>query len=253
MSTLPVSLRRVAIGLLLVDVIAVALIAGTLLSARKRADQSEEMFVALARDVTRASQMQATAERMVAIGRGYLLTVEPELLARSQAAEAKLGRALQAIAMGRDGSDDLSLEPVLLSAKRYRDVFSALLSGEVVPREPREVANALRKRLIPARDDLLGELDELIGAKLGQLEAVRTSDRDERTRTMNVVAVTGAFGILASVFLLSMLLAGVRAAVAVVPAQSCEAVPSQPEPPRGSRLAAVYQFPRKNRTPRPRS
>jgi hypothetical protein len=200
--------------------------------------------------VTRASQMQATAERMVAIGRGYLLTVEPELLARSQAAEAKLGRSLQTIAMGRDGSDDLSLEPVLLSAKRYRDIFSALLSGEVVAREPREVANALRKRLIPARDDLLGELDELIGAKLGQLEAVRVSDRDERTRTMNVVAVTGAFGILASGFLLSILLAGVRAATAS--AQFVGEAPSQTEPQRGSRLAAVYQFPRKDRTPRPR-
>ena len=72
MSTIPVSLRRAAIGLLVVDVIAVALIAGTLQSARKHADRREELFVALAKEVTRASQAQATAERMVAIGRGYL-------------------------------------------------------------------------------------------------------------------------------------------------------------------------------------
>ena len=249
MSTIPVSLRRAAIGLLVVDVIAVALIAGTLHAVHKRADRSEELLVALVKEVTRASQAQATAERMVAIGRGYLLTVEPELLARSQAAEAKLARTLQTIATSRNVNDEPPFEPVLSSARRYRDIFSALLSGEVVPREPREVAYALRKQLIPARDDLLGELDELISATLGQLEAVRTSDREERTRTMNVVVVTGAFAVLANAILLSILLGGVRAAASV----KLQEPPSRTEPPRGSRLASVYQFPGKGRPPRPPS
>jgi hypothetical protein len=249
MSTLPISLKRAAVGLLVVDVIAVALIADRLQSQHMRADGSEELFVALAKEVTRASQAQASAERMVAIGRGYLLTVEPELLARSQAADAKLARTLQAIALSRGANDDPPFEPVLSSAKRYREIFSALLSGEVVPREPREVAYALRKRLIPARDDLLSELDGLIAATLGQLEAVRTSDREERTKTLNVIIATGAFGVLASVLLLSILLAGVRAAASV----QLEALPSPTEPPRRSRLASVYQFPGKDRPPRPPS
>jgi hypothetical protein len=244
-----VSLRRAAIGVLVVDVVAIAIITGRLQSARNTADSSEEAFVGLAKDVTRASQAQATAERMVAIGRGYLLTVEPGLLVRSQAADAKLARTMQGFSSGAAAGDDRTqLEPVLSSAASYRRIFSAMLSGASPPRGPYEVAHAFRKQLIPARDDLMSELDELITGKLERLEALRSTAREQRTNAMTVVVVTGMAGVLASAVLLFVLIGGVRA---VAEASESAQPPAYQGRPDGSRLAPVYQFPRGDRNPRP--
>lgn len=243
-----VSLRRAAIGVLVVDSLAAIIIAGALYSARKAADADEGAFVALARDVTRASQAQATTERMVAIGRRYLLSVEPELLVRSQAAESKLARTMHGFTAGAATSDERArLEPVLSSAARYRRTFSALLSGEAAPRGPYEVARALRRQLIPARDGLISELDELIAGKLERLESVRASVREHRTNTLTVVSVTGTVGVLASVFLLWPLIRGTRALAYPESVRP----PSQQARAGVSRTASVYQFPQGDRNPRP--
>ena len=165
-----ISLERAAIGLLMVNVATVGVIVSCLLTARRASDHGENALVALADDVTRASQAQAAAERMIAVGRGYLLTDEPELLARAQAAEVKLTRILRSIVANTAAADErLRLDPLMAAAKRYRDTFGTLLSGDDAPLEPKEVAESMRKQLIPARDDLVAGLDELVARRLGQL------------------------------------------------------------------------------------
>jgi hypothetical protein len=248
MSATSTSLKRATIGLVIVDVIVLAVVVGALRSASKAADRGEEAFVTLAKEVARASQAQVTAERMVAIGRGYMLTVEPELLARAQAAEAKLARTMQTLDAGTIEADDRArLDPVLASAAQYRGIFSALLSGEAIPREPREVAHALRKQLIPARDDLIGELDEHIASRFERLEAIRSSARGERAQDLNVVVVAGAVGVVASLMLLWVLIAGARALAST----ESDDPASHAEPGHGARLASVYHFPRRDGPPRP--
>ena len=91
------SVERAAFGLLLVNVVTVGAVLACLVMARRASETGDAALVALTNDVTRASQAQAAAERMVAVGRGYLVTHEPALLVHAQAAEAKLVRTLQTI------------------------------------------------------------------------------------------------------------------------------------------------------------
>src|SRR5205085_5052293 len=118
MSRRLLSLKRAAISLALVNAVTIAVTVGCFASARRFHERSEEAFVALANDMTRVSQAQGAAERMVAIGRGYLLTNEPELLIRAQAADATLARTLQTLVASTNGSAERpDLEPLLASAK----------------------------------------------------------------------------------------------------------------------------------------
>ena len=95
--TLP-SLKRAAVALVLLNAFTVAVVVVCFESARHSQERSEEAVVSLANDMTQVSQAEGAAERMVAIGRAYLLANEPELLLRAQAADAKLGRTVQTIA-----------------------------------------------------------------------------------------------------------------------------------------------------------
>ena len=95
--TLP-SLKRAAVALVLLNALTVAVVVVCFESARHFQERSEEAVVSLANDMTQVSQAEGAAERMVAIGRAYLLANEPELLLRAQAADAKLGRTVQTIA-----------------------------------------------------------------------------------------------------------------------------------------------------------
>ena len=151
------------------------------------------MRSSLANDMTEVSQAQAAAERMVAIGRAYLLANEPELLLRAQAADAKLGRTVQTIATstGRKGG---GLEPLLASANRYRDVFSDLLSGKTPPRDPRAISESLRKHLIPAHEDLIARLEALATKRLEELDAVRALARRGHARSLALLLVVGILG-----------------------------------------------------------
>ena len=193
----------------------IAVVVGCLFAARGASERGEDALVALADDVTRASQAQATAERMIAVGRGYLLTQEPELLARAQAAEAKLARTLQNIASRAPAGDERGrLEPVLASAKRYRDTFAALLSGEKAPREPREIADALRRRLIPARDELVAGLDALAARRLVEVGQLRAAAHKRGAIAVDLMLAVGLPGAGISVFLIWLLAVHTRALIA---------------------------------------
>ena len=116
--------------------------------------------------------------------------------------EVKLSRTLQAIVSNASTRDEpRGLEPLLTSAKRYREAFAGLLSGEAAPREPSEIADALRRRLIPARDELIEGLDALAARRLGQVEALRSSAHARRTASLNMMLVLGAPGLAATALL----------------------------------------------------
>jgi hypothetical protein len=211
-------LKRTAIALMLVNAVTVAVVAACFVSARHAAQATEETLVAFANDVTRVSQAQVTAERMVAIGRGYLLTTEPELLARAQAAEVMLARTLQTVIASAHGIEERrGLDPLLAAARRYREVFSDLLSGKAPPRDPKAIADSLRKSLIPARDDLLGRLDALAAEALKRMVSARALAHEERSRSLALMLSVGILGGLLSMFMGWLVSAGT---VSVTPAET---------------------------------
>jgi CHASE3 domain sensor protein len=233
------SLRGVTIGVVIVNLVNIAVVVGGMVTTHRASQRGEDALVALVDDVTRASQAQATAERMIAVGRSYLLTHEPELLARAQAAEAKLTRTVQSIATGAQGSDEgPRLDTVIIAAQRYRHAFGALFSGEHSPREAREVADALRKQLIPARDELLVALDALVAHRQGRLEMLRLDARDRRARALEVMVGLGVAGIFATILLVWVLVGRVRAAGPIAP----EAVAAPGRPSGGARSRATQRM-----------
>jgi len=194
-----------AVGLVLVNVATAAVALVCLRNMEHVSEQNEGALVALVDDVTRASQAQAAAERMIAVGRGYLLTHEPQLLARAQAADAKLTRTIQTIVSSEPAGDERrQLESAVATANRYREAFSALFSGEKAPHEPREVAAALRKQLIPARDELVVALDGLVDRRLHRMEDLRSAGRARRARTVAVMILLGSIGAVCSMLLVWM-------------------------------------------------
>ena len=186
--TLP-PLKRAAVALVLLNALTVAVVVVCFESARHFQERSEEAVVSLANDMTQVSQAEGAAERMVAIGRAYLLANEPELLLRAQAADAKLGRTVQHDRGQHRRRRRRSLEPLLASANRYRDVFSELLSGKTPPRDPRAISESLRKHLIPAREDLIARLESLATKKLEELDAVRAQARRGHARSLALMLV----------------------------------------------------------------
>ena len=205
--------------------------------------------MALADDVTRASQAQAAAERMVAVGRAYLLTYEPDLLARAQAAEAKLARTLRTIVSTTEGDEERQrLDPLMASAKRYRDAFAAQLSGEKAPHEPRDVADSLRKQLIPACDEVVAGLDALLSRRLGQLESLRASGRDLRATTLDVMLVLGVLGVVASMLFAWLVATRTRDLIS----QPFEPDVSPVRPPGGARFSGAHRLSRRTTSVRQR-
>ena len=194
------SLKRAAVALVLLNALTVAVVVVCFESARHFQERSEEAVVSLANDLTQVSQAEGAAERMVAIGRAYLLANEPDLLLRAQAADAKLGRTAQTIAAST-GEERRSLEPLLASD---------LLSGKTPPRDPRAISESLRKHLIPAREDLIARLESLATKKLEELDAVRALARRGHARSLALMLFVGILGVAASVDLAALVCRGVR-------------------------------------------
>jgi len=208
-----VSLRRTAIALVVTNLATGVAVVHCFLAARTAASRGEETYVRLTDDVIRASQAQATAERMVAVGRGYLLTTEPELRIRALAADAKLAKTLPTLddSARTDPEESRRVEELNASAKHYRALFATLLSDTSIRAEPRAVADALRKRLIPAREQLVNDLDRFVMRRQSALDRLRASAHTASTRWAILFAALAFVGVALSACLVWFVMSWLRA------------------------------------------
>ncbi len=192
-------LEHATVGLVLILATTVVVVIGCFWAAQRASDRRERTLMALADDVIRVSQAQVAAERMVVVGRAYLLTKEPELLARAQAAGAKLEQTLQELQQEPALSKDPNLlEPALTSAARYQRAFEEMVSDPAASATPTAVAETLRTRFLPARDRLEFDLQGLI-VKRQQGEAeIRESTSDWASRAIRMMLVLGVLGLVGS-------------------------------------------------------
>ena len=120
--------RRGGFGL--VTVITGLTAIGSALYARDASSRREQILAAYATDLTSAYEAQLSAERMVAIGRGYLLTPDPSALERFHDTEARLETSLEAL----EHADVSTRERALLaqakrSAVHYRTMFDDVIEA----------------------------------------------------------------------------------------------------------------------------
>jgi hypothetical protein len=174
-------------------------------SSRNAAERSDHAALDLADDLLRASQAEIAAERMVSMSRAYLLTLEPELLARAHAAEAKLQQTLRGLGQRADVLQEGPLfAPILRSAHRYGELVQDLLTDTSGTSTPQGVAYSLRKRVIPARDRFEADLEELIARRQQQIAALHGTTRELSARAVPLMVGVSVFGLIASVMLVRL-------------------------------------------------
>jgi signal transduction histidine kinase len=163
--------------------------------ARNAADTLERTLIAYADDLAHAARAQMAAERMVAVGRGYLLRSEPDLLVRVREAEGQLDIALQSLDRGEavPHEEDL-LGEVKRSAARYRQLLDDTFGATPGTEDRQAMANVLREKLQAAREDLADRLAELVAHR----QALQVAARKEATRlATRSVRITLGLGSLA--------------------------------------------------------
>ena len=194
------ALEHETVGLVLILATTAVVVIGCFWAAQRASDRREQTLMALADDVIRVSQAQVAAERMVVVGRlAYLLTKEPKLLARARGqcqtrTDAPRAATRAGVVQGsrspRPGSS--------ISAARYQKQFDELVSDPAASATPTAVAESLRTRLLPARDRLESDLQELITKRQQGEAEVREATGDWASRAIRMMSVLGVLGLIAS-------------------------------------------------------
>lgn len=199
-----------------------------------RRSGSEDME--LIDDLVRASQAAVSAERMVSMNRAYVLTREPDLLVRAQAAEAKLQHTLRALETRADVlHESPTLASVRTSFERYSGTLQDFLAGATTSTAP-AVAEELRRRVIPARDRFETDVDQFITHRRRRIVASLASNGTVAGHAVALMGAICALGIFASASL-------ARAAVARQGGTATVSAFSDSESPEGSRAVPQRQQP----------
>lgn len=191
---------RAAAGFGLVTVITALTAIGSAFFARDASTRREQILTEYAGDLTNAYQAQLAAEKMVAVGRGYLLAPDPTALDRFHAAEAQLDASLDALDHpGLSAHERGLLAQTKRSALQYRTMFDGVIETDEEHHGQR--AAMLRDRLLPARDDLGARLEQLVGHKKELQHAGRRAARRMDTHTLVLTGGLGTVGVFLSFLL----------------------------------------------------
>jgi len=193
---------RAAFGFAVVWGLTAVAVVGSVVLARDASDVLEGTLIGYADDLMHASQAQFAAERMVAVGRGYLLTREPELLARAKEAESDLDVSLHLLDRGdARPSERALLREVQSSASRYRQLLDQSFETTSATEDRAARANVLRDRLLPAREDLGVKLGTLVAHKQSLQLAARQRAGQMAARSVRVTTGLGALALILSAIL----------------------------------------------------
>jgi signal transduction histidine kinase len=190
---------RAAVGFALVAVItAVAICASAVLSFRA-ADERERILTTYADDLMNAAGVQTAAERLVAAGRGYLLTSGPQLLTRVQNARARLDAHLDALDREEATPIERDLSrSVRQSATRYEERLDELIRKTPAIEDRISLARVLRDELLPLREELDAAVEALAANKQRLQREARERTAQVARKTVNATAWLGIVSLAAS-------------------------------------------------------
>ncbi|HXU06797.1 MAG TPA: ATP-binding protein [Polyangia bacterium] len=191
---------RAAVGFGLVTAITVLTAITSALYARDASARREQMLTAYATDLTNAYRAQLAAEKMVAVGRGYLLDANPNGRVRFRDAETQLDRSLDALDHAAASAHERELlAQAKGSAVHYRTMFDDIIESGDRPGPTR--TESLRDKLIPAREELGARLEELVDHKRALQDAATRRARRIDVSTFVFMASIGIGGAILSVLL----------------------------------------------------
>jgi signal transduction histidine kinase len=173
---------------------------GSALYARDASTRREQILTVYTTDLTNAYLAQLAAEKMVAVGRGYLLTPDATALARFQAAETQLDGSLDALdRRGISARERALVAATKRSALHYRTMFDDVIAARA--NRGQTPAAMLRDQLLPARENLGAHLEELGEHKRQLQDEARRAARTMDTHTFAFTAALGTAGVLLSILL----------------------------------------------------
>jgi signal transduction histidine kinase len=183
---------RAAVGFALVAAVtAVAIFASASLSFRA-ADERERILTTYADDLMNAAGVQTDAERMVAAGRGYLLTSSPELLTRVQEARTQLDMRLDALDREQASAIEVELQrSVRERATRYEERLDELVRRTPENEDRLSLARVLRDELLPIRADLDAGVEALVVNKQRLHREAKERTAQVARRTVRATAWLG--------------------------------------------------------------
>jgi signal transduction histidine kinase len=198
--TEPRFVRRAAAGFGTVTAVTALTAIGSALYARDALNRRERILTSYTTDLTNAYRAELAAERMVAVGRGYLLAPDPDALGKFREAEAQLAASLDALDdAGLSAHERKLLARTERSAGRYRTMFDeAIEAHQDAGRPPTAM---LRDELIPTREALGAQLAELVDHKRQQQAAARGAARRMDAQIFAFMGAAGTAGVLVSVLL----------------------------------------------------
>jgi signal transduction histidine kinase len=186
---------RAAAGFGLVTAITALTSMGTAMYTRDEAAKRERILEAYADDVAQAARAQLAAEKMVAIGRGYLLVAEPDFLDRLGAAEDELDAALQALERpGLSRRERELLGDARIAAGQYRAIFDEIPIAASAEARARKHA-IFRDQLMPRRRDVGVRLEQLVAHKRQVEIHAREDARRMAARTFGLVFALSAIAL----------------------------------------------------------
>jgi len=196
----PRFIGRAAAGFGLVIAITALTAIGSGLFARSAFTKREQILAAYAEDLTNAYQAQLAAEKMVAVGRGYLLDPELASLQRFRAAEGKLESSLDALdEPGASKHEREILTEAKRSALQYRTMFDDVIEARAAPGATRTAL--LREQLLRAREVLGARLEELVDHKRELQDAARRTARKMDAHAFALTATVAAAGVFLAILL----------------------------------------------------
>jgi len=193
---------RAAVGFALATgITAVAIVASALLS-RHAADARERILSRYADDLANAARVQSAAERMVAAGRGYLLTDDEALRQRLEAARVELDTVLAALDREDATTTERDLQTfVRRNATLYADRINELVRTTSANDDRRSVARTLLGDLMPLREDLDNSVEELVTHKRHLKEQARDQAARLAERTVWATVWLGVVSLSLSIVL----------------------------------------------------
>jgi len=193
--------RRASVGFGLVTLIAATTAIGTTIFAQDQAEKRDEVLDAYADDLVQAFRAQLAAEKMVAVGRGYLLVSEPEFLDRLNDAEEQLESSLRTLERpSLSARERALLAEVRNAAEQYRAIFDQIpITSSVEPRARQRAI--LREQLMPRRREVGARLEQLVETKRQVQAEARRAARHMAARTFALVLALSAIAVALSVVL----------------------------------------------------
>ncbi|MBI2933670.1 MAG: histidine kinase [Planctomycetes bacterium] len=188
-----------ALGFAAVMLVMLSLTASALGALLYVSEQQEDILIDYGEDLVLAERLRFDAEQIVATTRGYLLSGDPELLSKQQAAHASFQEGLRLLVEKEQvPAAKTLLDQVAIDARDYEAASDRALTARADHPETAQLLRLFDEDLLPSRRRMEESLQAFLSSEKQQLESGYRHARQLTSRAMILVVGLLAVGLLLS-------------------------------------------------------